>query len=76
MFVLPQQLREIASVLQKFSDTRVQIYATTGKRLSEQVQDASSYRYGLIDLGAQSVEELESKFEECKSMLTFDFVPL
>lgn len=67
---------EIASVLNKYSDTRVQIYAKTGKRLSEQVQDASSYRYGLIDLGAQSVEELESKFEECKNMLTFDFVPL
>ncbi len=67
---------EIASVIQEFPDTRVQIYAKTGQKLSEQVQDANSYRYGLIDLGAQSVEELESKFERCKATLSFDFEPV
>jgi len=67
---------EIELLTQKFPDTRVQIYAKTGHKLSAQVQDSSSYRYGLIDIGAQSVEELESKFEQCKSMLSFDFEPV
>jgi len=64
---------ELAAVIAKFPTTRIQIYAHAGHKLSEQVQDASSYRYGLIDLGAQSEEELEAKFEQCKAMLTFDF---
>ncbi|MHB1248868.1 MAG: ATP-grasp domain-containing protein [Polaromonas sp.] len=67
---------QIQSVLQKFPDTRIQIYAKTGSRLSGQVQDASSFRYGLIDLGAQSEAELEEKFETCKSMLPFDLEPV
>jgi hypothetical protein len=67
---------QINAVMKKFPDTIVQIYARPGKRLSDEVQDPMSYRYGLIDLGAQSESELEEKFEVCKQMLKFDFEPV
>ncbi len=68
--------KQINSVAEKFPDTQVQIYARPGKKLSDEVQDASSFRYGLIDLGAQSESELEEKFEACKQMLKFHFEPV
>jgi hypothetical protein len=68
--------KQINSVAEKFPDTQVQIYARPGKKLSDEVQDAISFRYGLIDLGAQSESELEEKFEACKQMLKFHFEPI
>lgn len=67
---------QIDEILELYPGSRVQIYAQPGKRLSEQAQDAFSYRYGLIDLGAQSESELEEKFDKCMSILQFDFEPV
>jgi biotin carboxylase len=72
---VPDQ-KQIDEVLALYPGSRVQIYATPGKRLSEQAQDAFSFRYGLIDLGAQSEAELEQKFEKCMSILDFKFEPV
>lgn len=64
------------AVIENFPDTQIQIYATPGKNLSDNAQDAMSYRYGLIDMGAPSVPELEAQFEAAKRMLTFEFEPV
>jgi biotin carboxylase len=68
----PQQ-EHLDAVKDKFPDALVMVIATEGKNLSEQTQDTESYRYGLINIGAQTVEELEQKNELCKSMLPFEF---
>jgi biotin carboxylase len=67
---------DIDAVQKRFPDSQVQIYIKSGQKLSDLVQDTVSYRYGLIDIGANSAAELEEKFEICKSMLNFDFAPL
>jgi biotin carboxylase len=64
---------DVAAVRKKYPDALVSIIATEGKNLSEQTQDTFTYRYGLINIGAQSVEELEGKNEDCKSLLNFEF---
>jgi biotin carboxylase len=65
----------LKKVQEKYPDARIQIYAKKGKRLSDMMQDVSSYRYGLVNIGAKSVEDLDRKFEDCKNSLPFDFVP-
>ncbi len=67
---------QLAAITKRFPDAKIQIMASPGKRLSEQIQDVSSYRYGLVNIGANSVEELEEKFETCKSLLGFQFAPV
>jgi biotin carboxylase len=68
--------QELQSLKNKYPDARIQIYAKRGKRLSDMMQDVASYRYGLVNIGAQSVEELDRKFEDCKNSLSFDFAPV
>jgi biotin carboxylase len=64
---------DVKRVQAKYPDALINLIATEGKKLSEQTQDTYSFRYGLINIGAQSVEELEAKNEDCKSMLQFEF---
>lgn len=66
----------IADVEKAFPDAMVQIIATKDKRLSEQSQDAQSFRYGLINMGASSEDELEKNFEDACAMLDFDLQPV
>lgn len=66
---------EKADVLKRFPDTYIQVYAKPGRRLSDEVQDSYSYRYGLIDLGAKNEADLEEKLAACKQMLSFRFEP-
>ncbi len=54
----------IAGVEKQFPDSIVQVIATKGKKLSDQLQDSNSFRYGLINMGADSQEELSAKFRE------------
>jgi len=64
---------DVQQVQNVFPDALVTVIATEGRKLSEQSQDTSSYRYGLINIGAQSLDELEKKNEVCKSMLPYQF---
>jgi biotin carboxylase len=64
---------DLQKVKELYPDAMVQIMATEDKNLSEQLQDTASFRYGLINIGAESQEALEAKFEHVKSMLPFQF---
>lgn len=64
---------EIHALLKRFPDARVEISAARGKLLSDVMQDGKSFRYGLINIGADSHEELDAKYEFCESMLDFQF---
>ncbi|HVG32164.1 MAG TPA: ATP-grasp domain-containing protein [Pyrinomonadaceae bacterium] len=66
-------VEQIASLTEKFPDSRIEICAVAGKKLSEVMQDGKSYRYGLINIGADSPEELEAKFQFLKGSLDFQF---
>lgn len=64
---------QIASLTRKFPDARVEISVSTGQLLSDIMQDGKSFRYGLINIGANSEAELDAKFEYCKNSLPFEF---
>lgn len=63
----------IDRVKETYPDARVEILATPGRKLSERAQDTASFRYGLVNIGAKSEQDLEERFEWCKSNLDFQF---
>lgn len=56
-----------------FPECRIEVFAQQGKKLSYELQDGKSYRYGLIHLGADDLAELELKLERCLKLLDFQF---
>jgi biotin carboxylase len=64
---------EVDALVKRFPDARIEISVAPRKLLSDVMQDGKSFRYGLINIGADSHEELEAKFELCKSLLNFQF---
>jgi biotin carboxylase len=71
---LPSQ-DEIQVLQGDFPDIRIEILATEGQKLSQQMQDTCSYRYGLLNIGGGDKEEILEIFDRCKRQLTFLFEP-
>ena len=63
---------DIAKVHNIFPEARIEIYGKEGALLSDELQDMQSYRYGIIDLGGNSRQELDDKLKRCMSLLNFD----
>jgi biotin carboxylase len=68
--------QEIEDVQARYPDARIEILATEGLKLSQQMQDNCSFRYGLIDIGARDREEVLQIFDDCQHRLTFSFQPV
>jgi len=66
---------EIAQLHLKHPDIRIEVLATEGLRLSQQMQDGQSYRYGIINIGGGSMREISDIYEDCLRKLTFVFEP-
>jgi ATP-grasp domain len=64
---------QIAELTRRFPDARIEISVSAGQLLSDIMQDGKSFRYGLINIGANSEAELDAKFELCKNALPFEF---
>jgi ATP-grasp domain len=74
--VLKVPSQDELEVLQRdFPDIRIEILATEGRKLSQQMQDTCSFRYGLINIGGRDKEEILEIFDWCKRQLTFLFEP-
>lgn len=63
----------IEEIVAEYPDARIEIHATPGRNLSDQMQDAQSFRYGLINIGASCESELDHKFAHIRSRLPFEF---
>ena len=61
---------------ERFPEAFVEILVKEGERLSDELQDDESYRYGLVDLCASGWEALERSFAEAKALLPFTFSPI
>lgn len=72
---LPSTL-EIEDVLARHPDARIEILATVGRRLSDEMQDGHSYRYGVINLGGDDRHDLLRNLQDCLSRLTFGLSPV
>jgi biotin carboxylase len=64
---------QIAELAREFPDARIEISVAAGQLLSDIMQDGKSFRYGLVNIGANSEEELDAKLEFCKNALRFEF---
>ena len=71
---LPSQ-DELQGLQGEFPGIRIEILATAGRKLSQQMQDTCSYRYGLLNIGGRDKEEILEIFDYCKRQLTFLFEP-
>jgi len=67
---------EIAQLQFERPDIRIEVLATEGTRLSQQMQDGQSYRYGIINIGGDSMRQILDIYEDCLSKLTFVFEPV
>ena len=65
----------IARIVESYPDASIEIHATPGSALSSQMQDAESFRYGLVNIGASSEQELDEKFAAIAERLEFRFAP-
>ena len=67
---------EIAQLQFEHPDIKFEVLATEGTRLSQQMQDGQSYRYGIINIGGGSMREISDIYEDCLRKLTFVFEPV
>lgn len=64
--------KQIDRFYQQFPDGRFYADVKEGMLLSDILQDGKSYRYGLIHIGASSLNDMFDKFEQAKKMLPFN----
>jgi biotin carboxylase len=64
---------QLAALARAFPDARVEVAVAAGDLLSDIMQDGKSFRYGLVNIGANSPEELDAKLATCENLLDFQF---
>jgi biotin carboxylase len=67
--------QQIETLARRFPDARLEVCASPGRLLSEAMQDGKSYRYALLNIGAETEEDLTAKLDLCRSLLDFQFEP-
>lgn len=68
---------DLAELTRRQPETTVQVKLEEGMRLSELLdEDAYSQVLAELHIGADSVDELESRFDEAKKLLPFEFEPV
>ena len=62
----------IAALHRRHPGTRVEVLAPAGTRLSHEMQDGVSYRYGIVSIGARDWDHAERVIAECVDALPFE----
>ncbi len=60
---------DIAGLARFYPDVRVELHAAVGRKLSDELQDGQSYRYGIVNLGGRDRAEVLAQFEACRDSL-------
>lgn len=66
----------LADIARREPDIRVELLTTIGRRLSQEMHDGHSYRYGIINLGGQDRAEAMAKFDAIRAQLGILLVPV
>lgn len=66
---------DVERLQQSYPGARVEVLATEGRALSEEMQDGHSYRYGVINLGGRDLADVTQQLTGCRSLLDFQFAP-
>jgi biotin carboxylase len=67
---------EIKCLEALYPEIRVELHATVGRKLSDELQDGHSYRYGIINLGGRDLADVLGKFEAVRQALGIAFGPI
>lgn len=67
---------EIENIYAQFPDLRLELFGREGFKLSDELQDGKSFRYGYIHLGAADWQELNEKLEACEKGLPLIMEPV
>jgi biotin carboxylase len=67
---------EVERITRFFPGTRIELHATPGRKLSDDLNDGHSYRYGIINLGGSDLAEVVLKFEAISETLGIELVPV
>jgi ATP-grasp domain len=59
-----------------YPDLRVEILARVGRMLSSEMQDGTSYRYGIVSLGGKDRDDVLAQFAACRDSLGIVFEPV
>lgn len=64
---------EVEHAEQSSPETRIEIIAIANTYLSDHMQDGASFRYAVINIGADSREQLLERLHWCTALLPFEF---
>ena len=64
---------DLDEILSRHPDARIEVLAQRGDLLSQQLQDAYSFRYAIVNLGGQNREDVLKSFDWCREHLKFSF---
>lgn len=64
---------DLAVLAARHPDMRVEILVSAGRRLSHELQDGRSFRYGILNVGGCSHEAALKVAAACRRSLTFEF---
>jgi biotin carboxylase len=67
---------DIARLALVYPDIRVELHGTVGRKLSAELQDGRSYRYGIVNLGGRDCADVLAQFEACRDRLGIVLQPL
>ena len=59
-----------------YPDLRVELHGTLGRKLSAELQDGRSYRYGIVNLGGRDPADVLAQFETCREQLGIVLQPI
>jgi hypothetical protein len=69
-------LGELAVLSDRFPDIRIEVLASVGRTLSQEMQDDGSFRYGIVNLGGRDRQDVLEKFDECRRRMKFVLAPI
>ena len=65
----------LARLARLYPGIRVELHATVGRKLSDELQDGHSYRYGIVNLGGRDRADVLNRFEACRETLGIALLP-
>ena len=67
---------DLERLAQLYPDIRVELHGTLGRKLSAELQDGRSYRYGIVSLGGSDRADVLAQYETCRDRLGISLQPI
>ncbi len=67
---------EVGRIAGLYPDMRIELHAIPGRKLTDELNDGHSYRYGIVNLGGSDLADVLQKFEAMREALGIVLVPV